>query len=207
MARRKKVYGFTISLWEEWDTVPSLFRQTAEFKEALNLASSALWKAMMEPSWLPYPLRPLMSLLPHRDQSGDAWSGCHYWSNFEIADLDFFRGKQYQAFFKALDDTGGFYFERVSGLLMDFLFSISWWAKNGTWGRRLGDEEGEGCRWRIGMTRKPSFCLPSAPSASMLLPPRLAESHLVQPRSPLSAQTLGSLKQITNQDCVLHLVG
>ncbi|KAF4781715.1 glycolipid 2-alpha-mannosyltransferase [Colletotrichum scovillei] len=113
MARRKKVYGFTISLWEEWDTVPSLFRHTAEFKEAFDLASSALWKAMMEPSWLPYPLRPLMSLLPHRDQSGDAWSGCHYWSNFEIADLDFFRGKQYQAFFKALDDTGGFYFERV----------------------------------------------------------------------------------------------
>ncbi|KAK1452033.1 glycolipid 2-alpha-mannosyltransferase [Colletotrichum melonis] len=112
MARRKKVYGFTISLWEEWDTVPSLFRHTAEFKEAFDLASSALWKAMMEPSWLPYPLRPLMSLLPHRDQSGDAWSGCHYWSNFEIADLDFFRGKQYQAFFKALDDTGGFYFER-----------------------------------------------------------------------------------------------
>lgn len=114
MARRKKVYGFTLSLWEEWATVPSLFRHTAEFKEAFDIASSSLWTAMMEPSWLPYPLRSLMSFLPHRDRFGDAWSGCHYWSNFEIADLDFFRGKQYQSFFRVLESTGGFYFERVS---------------------------------------------------------------------------------------------
>ncbi|CAI0649530.1 unnamed protein product [Colletotrichum noveboracense] len=112
MARRKKVYGFTLSLWEEWATVPSLFRHTAEFKEAFDIASSSLWTAMMEPSWLPYPLRSLMSFLPHRDRFGDAWSGCHYWSNFEIADLDFFRGKQYQSFFRVLESTGGFYFER-----------------------------------------------------------------------------------------------
>ncbi|TEA16581.1 O-glycoside alpha-1,2-mannosyltransferase-like protein 4 [Colletotrichum sidae] len=114
MARRKKVYGFTMSLWEEWATVPSLFRHTAEFKEAFDLATTSLWTVMMEPSWLPYPFRSLMSFLPHRDRHGDAWSGCHYWSNFEIADLDFFRGKQYQAFFRKLDSVGGFYFERAA---------------------------------------------------------------------------------------------
>ena len=34
------------------------------------------------------------------------------WSNFEIADLDFFRSPHYLAFFDYLDKTGNFYYER-----------------------------------------------------------------------------------------------
>jgi hypothetical protein len=33
------------------------------------------------------------------------------WSNFEIADLDFWRGEAYTAFFNYLDRHGGFYYE------------------------------------------------------------------------------------------------
>jgi hypothetical protein len=33
------------------------------------------------------------------------------WSNFEIADMDFWRGEAYTAFFDHLDKTGGFYYE------------------------------------------------------------------------------------------------
>src|SRR5260221_1446741 len=33
------------------------------------------------------------------------------WSNFEIADLDFWRGEAYTAFFEYLDRHGGFYYE------------------------------------------------------------------------------------------------
>ena len=33
------------------------------------------------------------------------------WSNFEIADLDFWRGEAYTKFFEYLDRTGGFYYE------------------------------------------------------------------------------------------------
>jgi hypothetical protein len=33
------------------------------------------------------------------------------WSNFEIADMDFWRGKIYSEFFEYLDRTGGFYYE------------------------------------------------------------------------------------------------
>jgi alpha 1,2-mannosyltransferase len=33
------------------------------------------------------------------------------WSNFEIADMDFWRGEAYSAFFDHLDKTGGFYYE------------------------------------------------------------------------------------------------
>ena len=38
---------------------------------------------------------------------------CSYlvWSNFEIADMDFWRGPAYTAFFDYLDRQGGFYYE------------------------------------------------------------------------------------------------
>ena len=34
------------------------------------------------------------------------------WSNFEIADMDFWRSEAYSTFFDYLDNTGGFYYER-----------------------------------------------------------------------------------------------
>ena len=34
------------------------------------------------------------------------------WSNFEIADMDFWRGPAYSAFFDYLEKKGGFYYER-----------------------------------------------------------------------------------------------
>ena len=33
------------------------------------------------------------------------------WSNFEIGDLDFWRGDTYMKFFEFLDSKGGFYYE------------------------------------------------------------------------------------------------
>lgn len=41
------------------------------------------------------------------------------WSNFEIADMDFWRGEAYSKFFDHLDSTGGFYYEvRVAALVL-----------------------------------------------------------------------------------------
>ena len=114
MARRNKVYGFTIALWEIGSSCPSLFRATADWMDARDVPPSALWRASVSASWAPWPLRPLlMSWFAYRDARGDQWSLCHYWSNFEIADMDFFRSPEYQAFFEYLDRKGGFYFERV----------------------------------------------------------------------------------------------
>lgn len=48
-----------------------------------------------------------------RDSHGDVWNLCHYWGNFEIADMDFFRRPAYRAYFDTLDLAGGFYYERV----------------------------------------------------------------------------------------------
>ncbi|KAI0404243.1 glycolipid 2-alpha-mannosyltransferase [Xylaria palmicola] len=112
MARRGKVYGFTIALWEVGRSCPGLFRATADWKAARGVATGSLWRAAVEASWLPFPLRRLLAWVPHRDARGDAWSLCHYWSNFEIADMDFFRSKAYQDYFAYLDKKGGFYGER-----------------------------------------------------------------------------------------------
>ncbi|KAI2635339.1 glycolipid 2-alpha-mannosyltransferase [Xylaria nigripes] len=112
MAKHRKVYGYTIALWEVGKSCPSLFRTTADWKQSYGIPTSGLWTAMIEASWMPFPFRRLLSWLPHRDAYGDAWSLCHYWSNFEIADLDFFRSRAYQEYFDYLDKKGGFYNER-----------------------------------------------------------------------------------------------
>ena len=114
MAKAGKKYGYTLALWELGQTVPSMFRKVSDYKLAHRIASTSLWNAMMEPSWAPLPIRPLMSWLSSRDASGDAWNLCHFWSNFEIADLDWFRSAEYRNFFDFLDAEGGFYYERVS---------------------------------------------------------------------------------------------
>lgn len=50
---------------------------------------------------------------------GGFYLGNSDWSNFEIADMDFWRGPAYTAFFDYLDATGGFYYEvRSSRLLL-----------------------------------------------------------------------------------------
>jgi Glycolipid 2-alpha-mannosyltransferase len=45
---------------------------------------------------------------------GEKYNMCHFWSNFEIARLDWFRSKEYNDFFDMMDRSGGFWVERVS---------------------------------------------------------------------------------------------
>lgn len=42
---------------------------------------------------------------------------CHFWTNFEIGNLGFFRSSEYQGLFEALDTAGGFFTERVRRLI------------------------------------------------------------------------------------------
>ncbi len=116
MARHGKSYGYTIALWEVPETCPSLFRAVEDYKEEKEIPTTPNWKAMIESSWAPWPVRRLLGWLDkdNRNQAGDSWNLCHYWSNFEVADLDFFRSKEYRDFFEHLDQAGGFYNERVS---------------------------------------------------------------------------------------------
>jgi mannosyltransferase len=113
MQKAKKVYGYVMALWELGNTVPSLFSHVSKFKLDHNIPSSDLWKSFIDPSWAPLPFRQLLSLLPGRDMNGNAWNYCHYWSNFEIADMDWFRSPAYRELFQRLDEAGGIYYERV----------------------------------------------------------------------------------------------
>jgi mannosyltransferase len=113
MAKNKKKYGFVISLWEKGETVPSLFRKISDYKKAHKIPTTNLWKAFIDPSWAPFFVRPFLSLLDSRDKNGDMWNMCHYWSNFEIADMDWYRSPEYRQLFDMLDADGGFYYERV----------------------------------------------------------------------------------------------
>lgn len=131
MAKHKKVYGYTTALWEEKTTCPSLFREVSDWKEAHEIVPTNLWKASISPSWLPRPLRGLLASWSLRDRHGDRWNLCHYWSNFEIADLDFFRSPKYQELSKHLEETGKYYFERVGHVHPAFRVLITYETTSG----------------------------------------------------------------------------
>ncbi|KAF8163313.1 glycosyltransferase family 15 protein [Crassisporium funariophilum] len=95
MEDNSKVYGFTISLVEWEATIPTLWASVKEF--------------IVNNSELISPDNAMGFL---SDNGGDSYNLCHYWSNFEIADMDFWRGEAYQRFFDFLEAKGGFYYER-----------------------------------------------------------------------------------------------
>ncbi|GBE81998.1 glycosyltransferase family 15 protein [Sparassis latifolia] len=95
MQDQRKVYGFTVSLYEYPATIPTLWNAVKEFTNG-NPDLVAPDNAM---SFL-------------SDDGGETYNNCHFWSNFEIGDLDFWRSETYKKFFDFLDEKGGFYYER-----------------------------------------------------------------------------------------------
>ncbi|KAI9506494.1 KTR mannosyltransferase [Coemansia spiralis] len=86
-------YGWTIAMPEFMPTVRTLWNTTMEFVNA----NQGLVAQNNMAEWL---------------ANGDAYNGCHFWSNFEIVDLSFYRSSTYQMFFDHLDRAGGFFYER-----------------------------------------------------------------------------------------------
>ncbi|GAA5926499.1 hypothetical protein JCM10213_002369 [Rhodosporidiobolus nylandii] len=100
MEANNKVYGFTISLYEYRRTVETLWDATREF-------------ARLHPEHID-PDNAIGFLVDDHSkglQDGD-WNMCHYWSNFEIGDMRFWRSKAYEDYFNFLDQKGGFFYER-----------------------------------------------------------------------------------------------
>ncbi|KAJ7111242.1 glycosyltransferase family 15 protein [Mycena epipterygia] len=94
MQGEDKKYAFIITLPEYRKTIRSLWPTVNEFMKAnpeLIVADNA------------------MDML--YDAKGN-YNLCHFWSNFEIADLDLWRSEAYMKFFENLDSTGGFYYQR-----------------------------------------------------------------------------------------------
>lgn len=134
MIEHNKTYGFTIAVKELRETVPNIFRYASAYKRVNNITSQGLWEMFVEPQpekphdlplddpnyKPPLPEEILRSEpgrgLPEIDpeaMDGEKYNMCHFWSNFEIARLDFFRSKAYEDFFEMMDRSGGFWMERV----------------------------------------------------------------------------------------------
>lgn len=115
MRKHGKIYGYAQALWEMTETCPNLFVEMNNWKEDHRVPTRDLWRSMIIASWVPFPIRRYFAA-PNRDHDrfGNHWNKCHYWTNFEIANMGFFRDREYQDLFKYLDEKGGFYYERVS---------------------------------------------------------------------------------------------
>lgn len=141
MIENNKTYGFTIAVKELRETVPNIFRYASAYKRLNNLKSQGLWEMFVEPKeekeeekkdpTLPEEImqsEPGSNALPPIDgeaMEGEKYNMCHFWSNFEIAKLSWFRSKEYNDFFEMMDRSGGFWMERVSREPTESSFSHS----------------------------------------------------------------------------------
>lgn len=97
-----KVYGFVINIYDDPKTIPTLWPESKKFfaKHPEYVSDNNA------ESWLTHSQRPEMNDI------ANGYSTCHFWSNFEIGSLDFFRSQRYQDYFEHLDRAGGFFYER-----------------------------------------------------------------------------------------------
>lgn len=78
-------------------------------------AIPTLWERVLEfmERYPEYVLSEDETILPWiYDAEEDDYNLCHFWSNFQIVDLSFFRSEGYQKYFEYLDNTGNFFYER-----------------------------------------------------------------------------------------------
>ncbi|ORX70753.1 glycosyl transferase [Linderina pennispora] len=94
MEKNNKKYGFTISLKEYEATVPTLWKTTMAYMDKRK------------------DLIPETNLMEFVTKDDGKYNLCHFWSNFEIASLDFLRSEEYLSYFDYLDKEGGFFYER-----------------------------------------------------------------------------------------------
>ncbi|GAC96131.1 glycosyltransferase [Pseudozyma hubeiensis SY62] len=95
MQQNKKVYGFVLALHDIPGTIRTLWIYVRQWYEKNShlLAPNNMFGFVT-------------------NDNGRGYNKCHYWSNFEIADMDFYRSEAYLSFFNHLDQAGGFFYER-----------------------------------------------------------------------------------------------
>lgn len=102
MEDHEKDYGFVINLYDSPQSIRTLFPTVLEFFENhpdyVHENNALQWLTQNQRS-------------DHNNITG-GYSTCHFWSNFEIGNLDFFRSQKYRDYFKFLDENGGFFYER-----------------------------------------------------------------------------------------------
>lgn len=103
MHDHNKTYGYTINLFDAPASITTLWPETMKFLAANQ-------HLMAEPNAMAW-----LTDKEHRPENNikaNGYSTCHFWSNFEIGDLNFWRSPAYEAYFEHLDRAGGFFYER-----------------------------------------------------------------------------------------------
>jgi len=103
MQDHNKTYGFTVQLYDSPESIPSLWPETLKFVHS----HSHYLHENNAMRWLTDDKR-----RPEHNQKAHGYSTCHFWSNFEIADMGFWRSQAYEDYFEHLDRAGGFFYER-----------------------------------------------------------------------------------------------
>ena len=102
METHNKTYGFTLTLLDSPDSVATLWPETQKF-----LADNPQYEARNNARGFLEDEKE-----PDHNRVANGYSTCHFWSNFEIANLDLWRGEAYTKYFEHLDKAGGFFYER-----------------------------------------------------------------------------------------------
>ncbi|KAJ5218631.1 uncharacterized protein N7498_000730 [Penicillium cinerascens] len=95
MKENDKKYSFVISLYEYYETIPTLWDSVKKFMSN-------------HPEHIPK--GNAMDFIS--EDGGESYNKCHFWSNFEIGSLEWLRSKEYIDYFSSLDQDGGFFYER-----------------------------------------------------------------------------------------------
>ncbi|CAL9731245.1 probable mannosyltransferase Ktr4p [Monosporozyma unispora] len=103
MEMHDKIYGFTLNLYDSPQSVRSLWNDTLEFvkenPQYLNRDGAYEWLKENVQN-------------PENYNITGGYSTCHFWTNFEINNLDFLRSEPYEKYMDFLEKKGGFYYER-----------------------------------------------------------------------------------------------
>lgn len=131
MRLNDKVYGFNIAIRELVETVPNMFRYASAWKRKNDIPTTGLWDMFLRPKSKSHeedgkvggfklpndvlrldPVREDDMNVDPESMEGETYNMCHFWSNFEIASLKWFRSARYKSFFDEMDHSGGFWRER-----------------------------------------------------------------------------------------------
>ncbi|KAI8330808.1 nucleotide-diphospho-sugar transferase [Choanephora cucurbitarum] len=97
MKEHNKSLGFVITMLEASQTIPTLWQRVNEFTERFPQHVLPEYETIYP--WI-------------YDEDADDYNNCHFWTNFQLADLSFFRSESYRKYFEYLDRTGNFFYER-----------------------------------------------------------------------------------------------
>lgn len=95
MRENNKKYAFTLAPLELHTTVTNFWKTVKQFQTEN-----------------PQLIAKDNNMLFLTEDDGDTYNMCHFWSNFEIGDMNFFRLESYSKFFDFIDKSGGIYYSR-----------------------------------------------------------------------------------------------